>query len=102
MNFEVSHIVAKATKLQSLRSRAKEKGIADYACEVGHGRGSRRYVWHYHGSRETAHLLADECAAIAIATEDDRIRDECTRARAQILAELARDAAPSTGMHFGG
>jgi hypothetical protein len=83
----LSHVVANAVDIQGLRARARAKGIADYGCEVGHGKGSRRFIWHVHCQPEVAELLLEEIAAVGKA--DPSLASDCDRAIADIQKELA-------------
>lgn len=87
----LSDAIAKAVKLSELRIRARDAGIAEYHCETGHGKGSRRFTWHLHCRRDVADLLLREVDELAVRAEHHAVRAAAVKAAADIRAEIAND-----------
>ena len=86
-SIELPHSVIKAANVESLRGRARDRGIADFACELGHGKGTRRFIWHLHCSIDVAQLLIEDLDRLRASAEHLAVRNEC----ASVVAIL-RDA----------
>ena len=84
----LEHRVATAVDLSGLRGRAMVAGIAEYSCEVGRGKHSRRFTWHVHCRRAVAEMLIREIEAVRGKSDDDGLRRECDRTVATVRAEL--------------
>jgi hypothetical protein len=98
-SIELPDSVAKAVDVEGLRGRARAKGIADFACEVGHGRGTRRFIWHLHCSREVTELLVSELDQVSGTAATLDVRDSCARVAVVVRGELDRPLRPGEFHH---
>lgn len=87
-SFRFPQSIAAATKVEGLRGRARAAGIADFACEAGHGKYATRFTWHLHCGREVAELFLQEIAAAADGSSNESFRSDCAATIAAMRLEL--------------
>lgn len=89
-SIDLSQTIVKAARVQDISDRARDRGIADHRCELGHGKGTRSSIWHFYCSQEVAALLVEELDGLSTTATTIHVREECARAVAILRRESER------------
>jgi hypothetical protein len=88
LSINLSQRVAKAAKINELRGRARARGVEDFRCECGHGKGSRASILAPALSGRRRPAAVDELEQLKL--EDQGAQSECARVASFLRDEIVR------------